>query len=44
MNRVGGTTATMRYGVGATGSESRKLQCDDVVLEEVAARQEDDWR
>jgi hypothetical protein len=33
-----------RYGVGVTGSESEKQQCDCVVPDEVAARQEDDQR
>jgi hypothetical protein len=40
----GGTTVMARYGVGVTGSMSGKQQCDGVVLEEVAAEQEDDWR
>jgi hypothetical protein len=40
----GGTTVMAWYGVGATGSMSRKQQCDGVVLKEVAAGQEDDWR
>jgi hypothetical protein len=42
--RWGGTTAMTQYGVGAVGSGFRKQQCDGVVLEEVAARQEDDRR
>jgi hypothetical protein len=36
--------ATARYGVGVTGSESEKQQCDCVVPDEVAARQEDDQK
>jgi hypothetical protein len=36
--------ATVRYGVRAAGSRSEKQQCDGVVLEEVAVRQEDDQR
>jgi hypothetical protein len=40
----GGTMAMMLYGVGPVDFGSRKQQCNGVVLEEVAAGQEDDQR
>jgi hypothetical protein len=40
----GGTAATAWYGVGETGFESEKQQCNGVVLEEVGVGQEDDRR